>query len=524
MNKKPYALIYCRVSSVRQEQEGNGLESQQQRCEQYAESKGYEVKKVFLDSVSGGGDFMNRPAIRDLLLYADQYACNSYVVIFDDLKRFARDTNFHWRLRQEFKARGLTPECLNHNFDDTPEGEFVETILAAQGQLERKQNRRQVIQKQKARLESGYWPFFAPSGYTQVKCAVGGKTLTRKDPEATIIKEALEGFADNRFHGVADMYQFLKRKKFIQSNNKNHFQRACNLLARASIYAGYIEYKPWDVSRRDGQHRAIIEKECLEKIEDKLRGGTRAPNRSDINNDFPLRGFMVCGECLSVMTGSWSTGRSAKYPYYRCTKLCCGARNKSIRKEMAEKSLEDILKAIMPKQQLIDYAQAKLLARWQEEQADINKTKNAIEARIADSAARVKNLVGLIGRASNADVVSAYEEQIADLKTEEKRDRSRLAEIASGRISFGTAVRAVLDILKNPYREWDKGDLEHKRLVLRMVFSKSLECDLKQGVGTAELSLPIKVFEQIQPPNSSDVHPLGIEPRTLGLRGPCSAN
>lgn len=46
-----------------------------------------------------------------------------------------------------------------------PKGQFVETVIAAEGQLERLQNRRQTLQKMKARLERGYYMFAAPVGY-----------------------------------------------------------------------------------------------------------------------------------------------------------------------------------------------------------------------------------------------------------------------------------------------------------------------------------------------------------------------
>lgn len=41
------ALIYCRVSSIKQRLEGSGLESQEQRCRAYADDKGYVVEAVF---------------------------------------------------------------------------------------------------------------------------------------------------------------------------------------------------------------------------------------------------------------------------------------------------------------------------------------------------------------------------------------------------------------------------------------------------------------------------------------------
>ena len=104
------ALIYCRVSSVQQKTEGHGLESQEHRCTAYANQKGYKIEKVFRDSFSGGGDFLKRPAMVDLLHYAEKNLIAGYIVIFDDLKRFARDTEFHLKLRSTFKSIFLSLE------------------------------------------------------------------------------------------------------------------------------------------------------------------------------------------------------------------------------------------------------------------------------------------------------------------------------------------------------------------------------------------------------------------------------
>ena len=41
------AVIYCRVSGKKQKAEGSGLDSQEHRCRQYAEAKGYSVEAVF---------------------------------------------------------------------------------------------------------------------------------------------------------------------------------------------------------------------------------------------------------------------------------------------------------------------------------------------------------------------------------------------------------------------------------------------------------------------------------------------
>lgn len=203
-------LIYCRVSDTRQKTEGHGLDSQEHRCREYAKFRDYEVEAVFPDDVSGGGDFMNRAGMVALLHYLDQHPETNYIVLFDDLKRFARDREFHFKLRQALALRHAGVEFLNFKFEDTPEGEFVEAIFAAQGQLERQQNRRQVVQKMRARLEQGYWVFSPPVGYTYQKVSGQGKLLVAQEPLASVLTQALEGFASGRFGLQVEVQRFIE--------------------------------------------------------------------------------------------------------------------------------------------------------------------------------------------------------------------------------------------------------------------------------------------------------------------------
>ena len=50
------AVLYCRVSDKKQKNEGNGLDSQEHRCREYAAARGYIVDDdaVFTDVKSAG--------------------------------------------------------------------------------------------------------------------------------------------------------------------------------------------------------------------------------------------------------------------------------------------------------------------------------------------------------------------------------------------------------------------------------------------------------------------------------------
>ena len=216
-NPMPYkartsALIYCRVSSKKQTIDGSGLQSQEHRCLAHAALRGYDVEKIFTESVSGGLDITQRPALRELLHYLDtqRHSGRSFVVIFDDHKRFARNTSVHLRLRYEMDKRNARVEYLNFSIEDTPEGTFIDTMLAAQSQLEREQIARQTKEKTRARLEKGFWTFRAPVGYRYVPSKQGGKELVRDEPLASIVQKGLEGFASGYFASQAELQRYFE--------------------------------------------------------------------------------------------------------------------------------------------------------------------------------------------------------------------------------------------------------------------------------------------------------------------------
>jgi len=305
------------------------------------------------DDVSGGGDFMKRPGMVALLSYLDaqksgQDADEGYVVIFDDLKRFARDTEFHLKLRKAFQARDARVECLNFKFEDTPEGKFIETILAAQGALEREQNGRQVVQKMRARLQGGYWVFKPPVGYRYEKSPAHGKLLVRDEPMATQITEALEGYASGRFDSQAEVKRFLESQPEFPKTAKGTVRQTevTDILTRPT-YAGYLSHAPWSVNWIKGHREPLISLSTFEKIQERRERGAKAPARKNINEDFPLRGFVLCGDVDTPLTAGWSKSKTnKKHPYYFCRVSDCAGYGKSIRRDDIEGEFATMLKSL----------------------------------------------------------------------------------------------------------------------------------------------------------------------------------
>ncbi|TSC61609.1 MAG: Site-specific recombinase, partial [Parcubacteria group bacterium Athens0416_74] len=460
-NKPDYkkAIIYTRVSSESQATDGNGLRSQEQRCREYARQRGYIVEKVFHETFTGGGDFTERPEMTELLRYLDERAHTNYVVIFDDLKRLARDTKAHIQLRMEFNARGAKPESPNFNFDGTPEGEFVETVFAAQGELERKQNRRQVIQKMRARLETGYWPFAARKGYRMVTEAGRGKLAVPSKEGLTILKPALELFATGALLRKIDVCKYLVDRGFWKKRPPECYIENLTLILKDPFYCGDIAYPAWGVTRRKGQHTGLISKVIFEQIQKRLKIGVGKRRYTKISADFPMRGLVICPNCRHQLTAAWSQGNTKRYPYYFCQHDGCTLANKAIGRD----SLEDDFAALLRKQRFRPDALSVLSAvfesAWNEEIKSLEWHKALHKQKHTDLVKKVRELSDLVRSAKSETLKRAYESQIEDAAKELEQIETLPTEMDTS-IPYQTALEKVKGLLHEPYFAWQNATLD----------------------------------------------------------------
>ena len=184
----------------------------------------------------------------------------------------------------------------------------------------------------KARLERGYWVFAPPIGYRYIRDPVHGKLLVRAEPLASIVQEALEGYASGRFGSQAEVKRFFESKTDFPKDlhdGEIRAQKVTDIVTRV-LYAGYVENPAWGVSLRRGMQEPLISLETHEGIQKKIKGRAKGPTRKGINADFPLRGFGCCDDCGRPFTAGWSKGKTKHYPYYLCDTRGCPSYRKSV--------------------------------------------------------------------------------------------------------------------------------------------------------------------------------------------------
>ena len=517
------AVIYCRVSSKRQTKDGSGLNSQEYRCRQYAEAKNYEVEKVFPDDVSGGGDFMKRKGMVALLRYLDDHPETNYVVIFDDLKRYSRDTEFHLKLRRLMAERGAIRECLNFNFEDSPEGKLNETVTVAAGAYERESMARQNAQRTVARLEQGFATLSQPPiGFRYAKSSQGGRVLVRHEPFASIVQEALEGYATGRFGSQVEVKRFLEdQPQFRKGKNGKIRQWEVVRMLRQKLYAGYVESPGWGVSVRKGQHEGLIAAETFERIQKRLDQGVYAPTRKDIKKDFPLRGAVCCSACGTPLTAGWSTGKYRKYAYYRCRNRSC-SQNGSIRREKIEGEFASLLREIEPRPGLVKSANKMFRDLWDHMAQHSSDVATAIEADVLKKEKEVDQLVDRILDVSNPRVIARLESRVEELEREKLVLEEKLHHAGQPLKPFDEMFELSVRFLSSLCDTWDSGRFDAQRLVLKLVFPGHLAYCQNGGFRTPKTTFPFSMLGDISGGFVKMVLPQRFELWTSPLPRECS--
>lgn len=512
--KVAQAVVYVRVSGAKQVREGDGLASQENRCREYAAYKGLNVARVFKDDMSG--KLATRPGMQAMLTHLHTH--RGTIVIIDDISRLARGLDAHLELRSALASAGAKLECPSIEFGEDSDSLLVENLLASVAQHHREKNGEQTRNRMRGRLLNGFWVFQPPIGYRYEKRGGHGKMIVRHEPVASIVQEALEGYASGRFEAQAEVKRFLEAQPHFPKDLPNGLirqQKITDMLTRP-IYAGYIELPTWDVPLLKGQHEGLIDLTTYERIQKRRTQTAKAPTRPDLSVDFPLRGFVLCADCGKPFTAAWSTSASGKrHAYYACYTKGCAVHRKSIRRDAIESAFEDQLKAMTPAQNLIDLASTMFRDAWDQRQSQVDQTGKALKKDVTALEKQIEGLLDRIIASENATVIAAYEKRITQLERDKLVFADRMANGTTPRHSFEDMFERALTFLSNPWKIWKTGNIALQRTVLKLAFAERIRYSKETGLRTPQVSVPF-TFLGNETKNCKLVPAAGLEPARPG--------
>jgi ribosomal protein L32 len=192
-------------------------------------------------------------------------------------------------------------------------------------------------------------------------------------------------------HGLVSLADFLALLGVTTHKGTPLGKASVKRILTNRAYLGFVKHHDeWF----DGSFAPIITPKLFEAVQKVLVSRER-PRKRKVKHDFPFVGIFECGECGSMFTAQWATGKcGGKYRYYRCTKKKGTCSQGYLREDVLANQLKEQLQAIS----LCDSYTSYMLERaetWKREesiasQSGVQNLSDSIKA----SEARMDKLVG----------------------------------------------------------------------------------------------------------------------------------
>lgn len=308
-NKLIRAVIYCRVSTKEQVEEGNSLITQERNCREYASKYGYEVAEVFIE-MGESAKTADRTELQKLFRFCSTKKNNIQAVIAYKIDRISRNTDDYSQIRLLLKRYGIEIKSTSEYFENSPAGRFMENIIANVAQFDNDVRTERSVGGMKQAISEGRYVWPAPRGYSNVR--INSKSTIAPNEYAPIIKEAFELIA-NRTLSVEETRKYIGKLGICKMDGKPIAKSNFYYLLRNSLYIGIIDKFGYESL---GKFEPIISEALFNQVQFVLKRKSTSREYLIENPDFPLRRF-VFSQVGKTLTGCWSKGNKEKYAYYR---------------------------------------------------------------------------------------------------------------------------------------------------------------------------------------------------------------
>ena len=152
---------------------------------------------------------------------------------------------------------------------------------------------------------------------------------------------------------------------------------------------------------------------------------------------------------------------------------------------------------------------------WDARLAQAKDAARLTKRQIADAESQIEALLSRIMQASNDAVIGAYENKITELEKSKVVMTESLVEKASKSKRYEDYLELSLKFLSNPWKIWESGDANLRRIVLRLGFSGGFSYHRIDGARTPQIALPFKALGMLS--GGVKVNGAAGENRTLDL-------
>ena len=305
-------LVYLRVSSKEQAEEGYSIAAQRESCLRLIQERGW----TFVDEYVDAGESArtaDRPAFQAMLTrLSEEQSVRGLVV--HKLDRLARNLEDHVTVRARLRTLGVELVSVTESLEESASGVLVEGILASIAEFYSANLSQEIRKGQRQKLKQGGWLGTAPIGYRNVRTQTDGRrgeaVIVVDEEQAPMVQQAFELYATGEWP-LNRLYEEMEQRGLRSRRGKMLSRSKLALMLKNRAYLGKVV---WSSVEYEGAHEPLISQELFDRVQEIFRLHDRAGERRRTHSHY-LRGTLYCGTCGSRLCTTIAKGR---FPYFFC--------------------------------------------------------------------------------------------------------------------------------------------------------------------------------------------------------------
>ena len=310
-NETKYCVVWTRVSTKYQEENGGSLDYQRTLCEEYAKQNDLIIKGYY----GGQHESAKTPGvlIREMISRVKKDPTIKFILI-SEFDRFSRNSGQAINIINDLTNCGVVVIACKTGQDTRDKNGFLmASIGLALAQWDNSNRVDKFISGRRDCLLKGVWVEPAPMGY--YKEGKSKNTMCRLNETGRLIRQAflwkIEGYSNG------DIIDKLESRGLKLSHQTLH------KILTNPFYAGKVKHKLIDNQMVDGVHEPAVTYTQFLKVQDILSGRTgKYKHRSDVPTG-PLKKHVFCDKDKTPMTFYTKKKNGKEYGYYKCNTKGC---------------------------------------------------------------------------------------------------------------------------------------------------------------------------------------------------------
>ncbi|OQB05030.1 MAG: putative DNA-invertase from lambdoid prophage Rac [bacterium ADurb.Bin212] len=482
------AIIYCRVSTKEQVEEGHSLETQERICREYAERKEFKLLREPFVEEGESAKTTARPVLQDLLRYCTKNYKNIDAIIVYKIDRLSRNTDDYGQLRLLFDKLNIRIVSTSENFSKDPVGRFIENTLANVSELDNAIRAERCVNGSIELINKGMRNGRPPVGLRKIGTGKD-RLIVKVEPQANLIFRAFE-LLDTQSYSEMEVYRKVIDEGLMHYSGKPIAFVYFDKMIRNPIYKGFLTDFGQNIESK------LIEKVVSPELFDRVQGfldgkKKKMPKYLKNNPDFPMRGMIRCERCGEKLSGSFNKGNGGLFPNY--SKRCkCEFKDKIFGRDQIHARFAEYLTDFEYDENLINALVVAIKKNWHKRNEYIIQKRESISKEISDLDDKKQKIGDKI--LANPEQEEFWNDQLNRTINEQKTLRSELDTIVDPEESSDQVVKFAMQYLKQLSSNWsNQKNLEIKQRFQNFFFPEGITVFQDGRFGTSVLPLCMRI-------------------------------